>query len=168
MNEIYSAAASGDTIDLEGFLTVYKDIDNLFEEDEDGESEDSAEEVEGGDSDLKESFEQLAKDGAVSKSALRQWEEITTLIDEEGMLGADEFEELWTNAVSGAASASKKEVFSPMMKKSSFALRPSPEQRQPSQTNVWQSRSPAGFAEPDICVCVSMCSSGAAARISAI
>lgn len=102
MSEIYSAAASGDTIDLEGFLTVYKDIDNLFEEDEDGESEDSAEEVEGGDSDLKESFEQLAKDGAVSKSALRQWEEITTLIDEEGMLGADEFEELWTNAVSGA------------------------------------------------------------------
>ena len=102
MSEIYSAAASGDTIDLEGFLTVYKDIDNLFEEDEDGESENSAEEVEGGDSDLKESFEQLAKDGAVSKSALRQWEEITTLIDEEGMLGADEFEELWTNAVSGA------------------------------------------------------------------
>lgn len=102
MSEIYSAAASGDTIDLEGFLTVYKDIDNLFEEDDDGESEDSAEEVEGGDSDLKESFEQLAKDGAVSKSALRQWEEITTLIDEEGMLGADEFEELWTNAVSGA------------------------------------------------------------------
>lgn len=102
MSEIYSAAASGDTIDLEGFLTVYKDIDNLFEEDEDGESENSAEEVEGGDSDLKESFEQLAKDGAVSKSALRQWEEITTLIDEERMLGADEFEELWTNAVSGA------------------------------------------------------------------
>ena len=93
--EIYSAAATGETISIDGFVAVYKDIDNLFEE----EDEDTISTDDAADSDLEGSFAKLAADGTVSKAALRQWEDITSLIEDEGMLGADEFEDLWKNAV---------------------------------------------------------------------
>jgi DNA-binding transcriptional MerR regulator len=90
------AAAKGDKVNIDGFVTVYKNIDSLFEEVD--------EEVDAStpdDSELKASFAKLATGGSVSKSQLRQWEEIGTLI-EEGMLGTDEFDELWTKAVGAA------------------------------------------------------------------
>jgi hypothetical protein len=80
---------------------VYKDIDSLFEEVEEETDVSTSSDDDADDSELKTSFAKLAPGGAVSKSQLRQWEEIETLI-KEGMLGADEFEELWTKAVGGA------------------------------------------------------------------
>ena len=90
LTEIYSAASNTENcINIDGFVTVYKDIDNLFE-DEFPAAEDE---------ELKASFAKIADGGSVSKGQLRQWEEITTLIDEEGMLGVDEFEDLWKKSV---------------------------------------------------------------------
>ncbi|KAL3797570.1 hypothetical protein ACHAWO_012584 [Cyclotella atomus] len=96
LNEIYMAAAKGDKVNIDGFVTVYKNIDSLFEE-VDEEVDASTPDY----SELKASFAKLATGGSVSKSQLRQWEEIGTLI-EEGMLGTDEFDELWTKAVGAA------------------------------------------------------------------
>ena len=47
-------------------------------------------------------FANLATDGMVSKSQLRKWEEIESLIDEEGILGIEEFDELWKKSVSNS------------------------------------------------------------------
>ena len=97
LNEIYSTAATGDVINIDGFIAVYKDIDNLFEDEEDDDESDN--EISDDDSELKLSFENLATDGVLPKSQLRKWEEIVSLIDEEGILGVDEFDELWKKAV---------------------------------------------------------------------
>lgn len=98
LKDIYAAAApaAGDKIDIEGFVTVYKDIEDLFEDEE--ESDDALDD----DSELQTSFAKLAKDGAITKPQLRQWEDITSLIDDEGMLGVEEFEELWQKSIGGS------------------------------------------------------------------
>jgi soluble cytochrome b562 len=98
--DIWSAIPkSNDKIDAEGFVTLYKDIDNLFEEEEDDASGDDGEEA-----DLKEAFDLLAGASSTFSSAqLRKWEEITSLIDEEGMLGEDEFNELWKKSVGNSS-----------------------------------------------------------------
>jgi len=102
-------------IDLKGFVQVYNDIDDLFEDDDEEEEtvdEDTlaavsaalAAATSGGDeSELTQVFETLKKgndDGdthTISFAQLRQWEEITSLVNE-GMLGEDEFKSLWESS----------------------------------------------------------------------
>ncbi len=100
-----------DRIDVDSFIQVYRDIDDMFE-DEDGEEEEvtvaaavsdslAAANIgasSGGDddADLSQAFDAL-KDGdsnTISFSQLRNWEEITSLLNE-GMLGEDEYKSLW-------------------------------------------------------------------------
>lgn len=111
--EIWSAAPKagdeGKTINSDGFVIVYKDIDDMFEEAEDesaGNTVDNRvvdDDAQDSDQDLEASFASLAKGApSLSLSELRQWEEITALIDQEGILGEDEFQELWDKSVGGA------------------------------------------------------------------
>eukprot|EP00956_Cyclotella_meneghiniana_P005976 scaffold7802_cov71-Cyclotella_meneghiniana.AAC.11 len=113
LNEIYVAAATSnkDTINIDQFVSVYKGIDNLFEDDED-ESELSTSiaspvDTEGtfatNESQLQSSFTQLAQNNQVSKSTLRQWDDVRSLIDDESILGIDEFDDLWDKAVGDAS-----------------------------------------------------------------
>jgi len=104
-----------DKIDVDSFIQVYRDIDDLFDDDEADvvadetaateDKEDAAESIndeeeEDGD-ELKQTFATLGDDGdsPLSFSQLRQWEEITTLVDEEGTLGEDELVTLWENSL---------------------------------------------------------------------
>ena len=102
---------SNDKIDVDSFIQVYRDIDDLFEDDEDdsistGEgggdiaiAATSDLEDEEGNVELSRTFATLAKKGnTISFSQLRQWDEITSLV-EEGMLGEDEFVTLWETAL---------------------------------------------------------------------
>lgn len=100
-----------DKIDVDSFIQVYRDIDDLFEDDDEGDvdalivsGDDSGEEEESGsDVQLTQTFTTLTKGSrnngnTISFSQLRQWDEITSLI-EEGMLGNDEFVTLWETAL---------------------------------------------------------------------
>jgi len=101
---------SNDKIDVDSFIQVYRDIDDLFEDDSStGEGgEDLAiaatSELEDGDGVVEpaQTFATLAKmgsdDNTISFSQLRQWDEITSLI-EEGLLGEDEFVTLWKTSL---------------------------------------------------------------------
>ena len=90
-------------IDVDSFVQLYRDIDDLFEEEEDGDAakaptkepvseeppEDSVE------AELEDAFAALAdSDGLVSQDAVRAWDEVKTLL-EDGLLGSDELETLW-------------------------------------------------------------------------
>ncbi|KAL7528987.1 hypothetical protein ACHAXR_002732, partial [Thalassiosira sp. AJA248-18] len=121
--EDVSDAAVVEKIDVDSFIQVYRDIDDLFEEDGDDEEASavvvsSDEEVDaaaavddpaaaandddemGEDLELNQTFASLSNNGkSISFSELKQWEEITLLIQEEGTLGEDEFVSLWENAV---------------------------------------------------------------------
>jgi len=106
-----------DKIDVDSFIQVYRDIDDLFEEnDGDDDAAESKEEeavvatadavddtvadVEEEDGDeLKEIFATLGNGDKVSFSQLRQWEEITVMIEEEKTLGEDELITLWEGAL---------------------------------------------------------------------
>eukprot|EP00587_Corethron_hystrix_P001992 CAMPEP_0113308372 /NCGR_PEP_ID=MMETSP0010_2-20120614/6832_1 /TAXON_ID=216773 ORGANISM="Corethron hystrix, Strain 308" /NCGR_SAMPLE_ID=MMETSP0010_2 /ASSEMBLY_ACC=CAM_ASM_000155 /LENGTH=613 /DNA_ID=CAMNT_0000163391 /DNA_START=216 /DNA_END=2057 /DNA_ORIENTATION=+ /assembly_acc=CAM_ASM_000155 len=111
-------------IDVDSFIQVYRDIDDLFEDEDEDEDIIEAEETklkasaeaaapvkehtstDADDDDddpniamdeeaMEEKFKELCDaSGLLSKDALRKWEEIETLI-EEGMLGDDEFKQLW-------------------------------------------------------------------------
>lgn len=94
---------TNDKIDVDSFIQVYRDIDDLFEDDdeEDNSGSDDVGTIvdveEEGDVDLAQTFATLTKkggDGTISFSQLKQWDEITSLI-EEGMLGEDELLTLW-------------------------------------------------------------------------
>ena len=110
---VVSNKSDDDKIDVDGFVQVYKDIDDLFEDDDEEEVEvddatlaavsaalaaaSGADETE-----LAQAFDTL-KDGddgssnTISFSQLGQWEEITSLVSE-GMLGEDEFKSLWESS----------------------------------------------------------------------
>lgn len=115
LDEIWDAAPKFpedvDRIDVDSFIQVYRDIDDMFE-DEDGEEDEDAVAAavsdslaaanigasSGGDDDaeLSQAFDAL-KDGdssTISFSQLRNWEEIASLVNE-GMLGEDEYKSLW-------------------------------------------------------------------------
>eukprot|EP00804_Cyclotella_cryptica_P024199 CCRYP_020265-RD/>CCRYP_020265-RD protein AED:0.12 eAED:0.12 QI:73/1/1/1/0.2/0.16/6/3214/534 len=115
LEEIWSSAPKAgindDRINSDGFVIIYQDIDDMFEEveeqdDDDDESIDAVAQDDAQDSnqDLDASFASLTKGASsLSMSELRQWEEITSLIDKEGMLGEDEFQDLWGKSVGDAA-----------------------------------------------------------------
>lgn len=106
------ADATVEKIDVDSFIQVYRDIDDLFEEDEEVEegnvvtaeappSDNIAANTGDDEDELKETFAKLTKnnnDEMLTFDQLRQWEEIKSLIEEEGMLGEDEFETLWKGA----------------------------------------------------------------------
>lgn len=123
LNEIWEAApkSSDDSsrVDVISFVQIYRDVDDMFEEDDndeeqegsdddDGSSETSAVETEteiaadandnGIDEELSKAYKSICDDsGLVSKDKMKQWEEIENLLAE-GLLGEDEFDELWKNA----------------------------------------------------------------------
>ncbi|KAL3918260.1 MAG: hypothetical protein SGILL_004322, partial [Bacillariaceae sp.] len=118
-NDVWEAAPKstdkGATrVDLDSFVQIYRDVDDLFEaEDEEADEEDVGvdtaesmplreEEEDSSDDDMDEelsvAFESICRnDGLVSKKALKQWEEVQKLLLE-GLLGEDEFDDLWNKA----------------------------------------------------------------------
>ena len=106
--------SSIETINLDSFLQIYRDIDNLFEDDE--EDDDVVEDIENNESlndsvddsmeddldndeaELRNVFDTLCDTSKlVSKESLREWSEIKQLIEDE-MLGEDEFDQLWSTS----------------------------------------------------------------------
>jgi len=102
-----------DRIDVDSFIQVYRDIDDLFEDEEELDDDAlaavsaalaAAASSDGDETELSQAFDTLTDDGSssntISFSQLRQWEEITSLINE-GMLGEDEFKSLWESSGNG-------------------------------------------------------------------
>ena len=101
-----------DRIDVDSFVLLYRTIDDLFEDDSSDDNNNNnndqpaaaakpetvasnAEQEE--ESELVEVFGSLATDGALTKEKLLKWDEIETLMAD-GMLGQDEFDQLWNDA----------------------------------------------------------------------
>jgi len=118
LDEIWEVApkSSDDSsrVDVLSFVKIYRDVDDLFEdsEDEEDDSDDSSSVVSTTetptvagvddnelDEELSKAYKSICdKNGLISKDKMRQWEEIESLF-EEGLLGEEEFEELWKNSV---------------------------------------------------------------------
>lgn len=96
-------------VDVDSFVQIYRDIDDLFEDDSDTTGGASAKKTtestsiqeEDNQSDprleaeLETIFDSLSDSaGLLSKEDLRQWEEISKLV-EDGLLGEEEFDDLW-------------------------------------------------------------------------
>ena len=118
-------------IDVDSFVRIYRDVDDLFEdEDEDEKASKSPEEVKvdvsatttesddkGGDSEDETVEAELEgiyasicdKDGLISKDALRNWDEVKNLFDED-MLGEDEFDDLWNQTQKSLGSSDQLDV----------------------------------------------------------
>jgi len=122
LEDVWAAApkfpdvAGEDTrIDVDSFVQIYRDVDDLFEAeiedvegnttpsqsttsvpvatDEDEDSLDSEDETV--EAELEGVYDTLCDDaGLMSKESLRAWEEVQKLLSE-GLLGDDEFEEIW-------------------------------------------------------------------------
>lgn len=121
LDEIWKAApkSSDDSsrVAYFSFVKIYSDVDDLFEDDEEEDDEESQESDDKSnedsttetpsaginynelDEELFKAYKSISDDnGLVSKDKMKEWEEIESL-QEEGLLGEDEFEELWKNAV---------------------------------------------------------------------
>jgi hypothetical protein len=123
LNDIWEAASKfpdvtgEDTrIDVDSFVQIYRDVDDLFDDEEETNDEpvlaaekqptetDTVEalepetvntEDETVEAELEQVYKSLCdKDGLVSKVTLKAWEDLQKLLDE-GLLGDDEFDELW-------------------------------------------------------------------------
>jgi len=90
--------ASEIRIDVDSFIKIYSDIDDIFEDEDDVDIDVSA--MKNGEEardeqELEATFKTLCNDsGLVSKAALKEWSEIKELIGD-GMLGEDEFDKIW-------------------------------------------------------------------------
>ena len=103
-------------IDVDSFVQIYRDIDDLFEDDGseadetdetvensssnvelDGDSGDEMDsEDETVEAELERVYETLCDDsGLISQDTLKDWNEVQKLLNE-GLLGEDEFDELWS------------------------------------------------------------------------
>ena len=122
--DVWDAAAGNgekkDLIGFDSFLQVYRDIDDMFEDDDvddDVDNDDEEErDMDGGDGDddafagemdseLVQAFESLSNDeGLVSRDNLRSWDEVATLF-KDGLLGEDEFDSLWAQVPKSASGA---------------------------------------------------------------
>lgn len=119
LSEIWKAApkfpseveGEAEKIDVDSFIQVYRDIDDLFEEDGDDEkakveavAEEAVDEEEAVadddevDEELKTIFATLT-DGTISFSVLRRWSEVVALIEEEKLLGEDELVTMWGDSL---------------------------------------------------------------------
>ena len=91
-----------DQIDVDSFIQVYRDIDDLFEDGQEltADVTSSASLEDGQDAELEQTFATLANGKkTISFSQLRQWGEIASMVEEEGILGEDELVTLWENAL---------------------------------------------------------------------
>lgn len=112
-------------IDVDSFVQIYRDIDNLFEEEivvvdegaksatkelqlQDTKDDDSSaleDEDETVEAELERVYEGLCdKAGLISKDALKKWDEVQKLLAE-GLLGDDEFEDLWMKTTKSPGSS---------------------------------------------------------------
>ena len=108
-------------IDVDSFVQIYRDIDDLFEEDleeieeeveviEEAISEVVDEQEEEEEQELEWSFKQICdKDGLVSKRTLMKWDEITKLF-QDGLLGTEEFEKIWNKTRKSPGSSDQLDV----------------------------------------------------------
>ena len=122
-NDIWEAAPKSpkdpSRVDVISFVQIYRDVDDLFEEEDEEDEEDSdvshmdstetragvgketaSEDNKGDDNaeDLSKIFKSICTDsGLISRDELKQWKEVGNLL-EEGLLGEDEFDELWEKA----------------------------------------------------------------------
>ncbi len=128
LDDIWNAApkfpdpdASRQRIDVDSFIQIYRDIDDIFEEEDDGDfginqdkdnistsvksvpnyeldddiSADDDDDEEGDEKELEISFSTICDDaGLVSKSALQNWSEVKELLDD-NELSLEEFDEMW-------------------------------------------------------------------------
>jgi len=119
--------ASVERIDVDSFIQIYRDIDDIFEdEDKEGQTEVSQGSQSGSngldveeendpqeakdEQDLELIFKTICDDaGLVSKIALKQWSEIKDLIDER-LLGNDEFDEIWKRTEKSPGSSDQLDV----------------------------------------------------------
>eukprot|EP00527_Entomoneis_sp_CCMP2396_P008517 CAMPEP_0198151444 /NCGR_PEP_ID=MMETSP1443-20131203/55550_1 /TAXON_ID=186043 /ORGANISM="Entomoneis sp., Strain CCMP2396" /LENGTH=587 /DNA_ID=CAMNT_0043817099 /DNA_START=207 /DNA_END=1970 /DNA_ORIENTATION=- len=107
LNEIWGKFAdNSERVNFGSFVRIYRAIDDLFEGDGDeknskdpnvvpekkGESSPLADEEEK--IELEKIFSVISNEGLLSKQSMRDWDEIETLIVD-GILGEDEFQELW-------------------------------------------------------------------------
>ena len=145
MNDIWDAApkfpevnAANIRIDVDSFVQIYRDVDDLFEDEDDdvqpskpsddakgdvaakasiADDEDSTEDGEDSDDDVETVEAELEgiyssicdKDGLISKDALRNWNEVKNLFDEE-LLGEDEFDDLWAQTQKSLGSSDQLDV----------------------------------------------------------
>jgi hypothetical protein len=97
-----------DTINQQTFMELCRTIDDLFETDEDNSmdlvADTTSQEQDDDKVPLESIFESLCRNensnnpNVLSKQQVRQWDEISRLIDE-GLLGEDEFESLWSRTM---------------------------------------------------------------------
>jgi len=102
--------ATEQRIDVDSFIQIYRDIDDIFEDDdeedespivadveeiqEEDDDEEDAEET-NDEKQLVQAFKTICDDAdLVSKEALKYWSEIKELVDD-GVLGVDELDEMW-------------------------------------------------------------------------
>jgi hypothetical protein len=130
-NDIWDAApkfpdvGGGETrVDVDSFVQIYRDVDDLFE-DEDESVEVAAEknvaegsEASDGMDAANESFEAelekvydslCDKDRLVSKATIKAWEEIEKLLSE-GLLGEEEFDDIWNKTPKSPGSSDQLDV----------------------------------------------------------
>lgn len=111
--------ASEERIDVDSFVQIYRDIDDLFEDEEEPASmvpvvneqkdtdkqEDAAMEAE-----LEAIFETICdKDKLLSFDSLSEWDEVQKLL-EDGLLGVDELENLWIRTKKAPGSEDRLDV----------------------------------------------------------
>lgn len=126
LDDIWNAApkfpTSDDRIDVDSFIQIYRDIDDLFDDSEgvaaaasplksidEAETPVSSEENPN-EQDMETLFAGLCDDeGLLSKQTLRNWEEVQDLISE-GLLGEDELDEIWMKTIKSPGSNDRIDV----------------------------------------------------------
>jgi hypothetical protein len=127
LNDVWDAASkfpdveTADVrIDVDSFVQIYRDVDDLFEVEEPAsdpqtssavveatEMEDDGDEEE---SELETVYTTLCdKDNLISKDSLKAWDEIEKLLSE-GLLGEDEFDDLWSQTPKSPGSSEQLDV----------------------------------------------------------
>ncbi|KAG7362727.1 plastid lipid-associated PAP/fibrillin family protein [Nitzschia inconspicua] len=118
-NDIWDAAPKQDEgndptlpkVNVKAFAQIYHDVDDLFEDveietdefDSDvpttGNVSDQVQQLQQLDDELSAIYQSISNDqGLIGKQSLKKWEEVQKLLTE-GLLGEDEFEELWEEAI---------------------------------------------------------------------
>jgi hypothetical protein len=126
LNDIWDAApkfpdaeAADVRIDVDSFVQIYRDVDDLFEEEPASEPQTSSAVVEAtemGDSGDEEESELETiyttlcdNDKLISKDDLKAWDEVEKLMSE-GLLGEDEFDDLWSQTPKSPGSSEQLDV----------------------------------------------------------
>jgi len=125
LEDIWNAApkfpTTDDRIDVDSFIQIYRDIDDLFDDGEQAapvpaptqtmaEAPVTEDEEDPDEQDMATVFAGLCdNEGLVSKESLRNWDEIQELINE-GLLGEDELDEIWTKTIKSPGSNNRIDV----------------------------------------------------------